>query len=208
MSETRTAQFSLALAPAVFFAPRKVFSAISESRPSPARVFFGYALWVGLVPPICAGFGSMLFGWRLGAEEPVILSPNMIAAVCAAYYLALLAGFVLAARIVLWMRPTYAGESTPGECFALIAAVGTPMMLCGALHLYPSFVLNVAFFTPAFLWSVYLLYTGLPLVLKNGAERGMLMATSTVGFFLVALAGFLALVVILWTRGFGPPLGV
>ena len=201
-------RFAIALAPLAVVAPGRMFTMITELRPKPAEVFFGYALWIGLIPPVAAFIGAVQFGWRLGAGEPIVLSTGVAAAICLAYYVSLLAGFALASRIALWMRDAYAGQAEPGECYALIATVGTPMMLGGLLHLYPSAVWNVALLTPAFLWSVYLLYTGLPVVLKNGVERGMLMASAILGFVLTALAGFLTLIILAWTKGFGPPLGI
>lgn len=206
--ETRPDSFSLAVAPMAFFAPGKVFAVIAESPPAPRDVFLKYALWVGLVPPVCAFVGATLFGWRLGAGEPVVFPAKTAFAICAAYYLALLAGFALAAKVALWMRAAYAEDAQPGQCWALVAVVGTPMAAGGVLHLYPSAVLNVAALTPAFLWSVYLLYTGLPVVLKNGPERGMLMASAIMGFALTALAAFMTLIMILWVHGFGPTLGI
>ena len=206
--ENRSQSFSLALAPMAFFAPRRVFALIAQTRPSPAQVLLKYALWLGLIPPVSAFFGATLFGWRLGAGEAVLFSVPDALAICAAYYLALLAGFAVAAQVALWMRKTYADAAEPGQCWALVAVVGTPMAVGGILHLYPSAVLNVAALTPAFLWSVYLLYTGLPVVLKNGPERGMLMASAILGFVLTALAAFMTFIMILWVHGFGPTLGI
>ena len=208
MQQTAPRSFSLALAPKAFFAPQEVFALVAESPPRPAEVMLKYALWIGLIPPVSAFFGATVFGWRLGAGEPVVFPAATALAMCAAYYLALLAGFALAARVALWMRPNYAEEARDGQCWALIAVVGTPMALGGVFHLYPSAVLNVAVLTPAFLWSAFLLYTGLPIVLKNGPERGMLMASAILGFVLTALAAFMTLVMILWVHGFGPVLGI
>ena len=208
MQQDAPRSFSLALAPKAFFAPREVFALVAESPPRPGEVMLKYALWIGLIPPVSAFFGATMFGWRLGAGEPIVFPAATAFAMCAAYYLALLAGFALAARVALWMRPNYAEEARDGQCWALIAVVGTPMALGGIFHLYPSAVLNVAVLTPAFLWSAFLLYTGLPVVLKNGPERGMLMASAILGFVLTALAAFMTLIMLLWVQGFGPVLGV
>ena len=206
--ENRPHSFSLALAPMAFFAPRRIFDMVAEAPPAPREVMLKYALWIGLIPPVSAYFGATLFGWRLGAGEAVVFPASTAFAMCVVYYLALLAGFAVAAKVALWMRAEYAEEANPGQCWALVAVVGTPMAVGGVLHLYPSAVLNIAALTPAFLWSVYLLYTGLPIVLKNGPERGMLMASAIMGFVLTALAAFMTFVMILWVHGFGPTLGI
>jgi hypothetical protein len=57
---------------------------------------------------------------------------------------------------------------------------------------------------PALIWSLYLLYWGLPIALKVSPERGMLMASSLVAYLLVAAVSLLGLTVVLWTHGIGP----
>jgi len=58
------------------------------------------------------------------------------------------------------------------------------------------------------MWSMYLLYSGLPVILKISPERGMLMASALIGYLLVALVSLLGLTVALWSGGMGPSLGV
>ena len=54
----------------------------------------------------------------------------------------------------------------------------------------------------------YLLYKGLPMVLKTSPESGMLMASALIGYLLVAFVSVLGLTVALWSRGIGPSIGV
>ena len=61
---------------------------------------------------------------------------------------------------------------------------------------------------PTLIWSMYLLYKGLPIVLKITPERGMLMASALIGYLLVAAVSLLGLTVALWGRGIGPSIGV
>jgi hypothetical protein len=68
--------------------------------------------------------------------------------------------------------------------------------------------INVLVLIPTLIWSMYLLYKGLPVVLKISPERGMLMASALIGYLLVALVSLLGLTVALWGRGIGPSLGV
>ena len=205
---TASNTFTVILAPLTMFAPRTLFALIARQPLTPRSVFTRYALWIGLVPPVCAWFGMTFFGWRLGIDEPLYFSRGQAFTICAAYYLFLLLGFWLAARILLWMRPTYAVTAEPGACYALVATVGTPMMFGGLFHLYPLVALNILVLVPVLIWSIYLLYAGATPVLRTDAEHGMLMASSMLGFLLVALATFLGIIVLFWGIGFGPKLGV
>ena len=57
---------------------------------------------------------------------------------------------------------------------------------------------------PTLIWSMYLLYRGLPIVLKTDPARGMLMASSLIAYLLVAWVSLLGITVVLWSRGIGP----
>jgi ABC-type Fe3+ transport system permease subunit len=63
-------------------------------------------------------------------------------------------------------------------------------------------------FIPTVMWSMYLLYRGLPVVLRISPERGMLMASALIGYLLVAAVSLLGLTVALWGSGIGPSIGV
>ena len=52
------------------------------------------------------------------------------------------------------------------------------------------------------------IYRGLPVVLHVGPERGMLMASSLIGWLLVAAVSLLGLTVALWSNGIGPSIRV
>jgi hypothetical protein len=51
---------------------------------------------------------------------------------------------------------------------------------------------------------MYLLYRGLPIVLKTDPARGMLMASSLIAYLLVAWVSLLGITVVLWSHGIGP----
>jgi len=211
--------FPLSLAPRVLLRPQEVFTRIADGRPGAAQVLFQYALWLGLAPPVSAFFGARMFGWLAGAE-PLAVSAALMWRVSVAYYFLLLCGFVFAGLFLRWMLPTYrdadagAGDNArnrraeTGTCFAIVAAAGTPLMAGGVAHLYPSLAFNMAVFIPAFLWSVFLFYRGVPVALNTGPERGMLLTCSMVGALLVMVAGLLGIITLLWVNGFGPPLGI
>ena len=50
-----------------------------------------FALWVGLLPPLFAYFGTLKFGWRLGVE-PVFLPQSTVLAICARVFRGAAAG--------------------------------------------------------------------------------------------------------------------
>jgi hypothetical protein len=200
--------FSTFLILRLLFQPNTVFKLLADLRPSPTAVFLKIALWFGIMPPLFAYFGAVNFGWRLGTIEPLYLPQNVLLGISVAYFFALLGGFISTAIVSRWMASTYGARHSLGIHFAMISIVGAPIALGSIIHLYPDVFINMLVLVPAILWSMYLLYRGLPIVLHTTPERGMLMASSLIGYFLVALVSLLGITVVLWSHGIGPTLGV
>jgi hypothetical protein len=131
-----------------------------------------------------------------------------VLAICAAYFVALLIGFLTSAVIMRWMAVTYDANPSLGRCFALMAIVGAPLAVGSIVHLYPHAFLNVLVLVPVLIWCMFLLYRGLPVVLGTGPNRGMLMASALIAYLMVALVSLLGLTVALWGSGIGPLIGV
>jgi len=200
------ARFSIFSLVRVLFRPKAAFETLAAQEPPATRVFFGFALWIGLLPPLFACIGTMNFGWRLGVE-PVFLPQRTVFAISAAYFVALLLGFLSSAMIARWMAVTYDASQSLGRCFALMAVVGAPLAIGSVIHLYPHAFINLLVLVPTLIWSMYLLYRGLPVVLHTGPNRGMLMASALIAYLLVAAVSLLGVTVALWGSGLGPLIG-
>ncbi len=193
---------------ALFLRPRAAFEELSESRPLAKAVFFRLVIWMALLPPLFAFIGSSLFGWRLGAGDPIFIPTDTLIAVCASYFVALLIGFISSAMVAQWMAGTYGARLSLGIHLALITVVAAPLVVGSVIHIFPHVFLNLIVLVPALIWSMYLLYAGLPVVLRISAERGMLMASALIGYLLVAAVSLLGITVFLWIQGIGPRVGV
>ena len=180
----------------------------ASPEPSAARILFGYTLLILLLPPVCSWIGGYSFGWRLGAADPLYFSASTLWLISLGYFIALVFGFVSTAVLSRWMAGTYGARTSIGLHFALITIVGQPLALASVAHIFPNVFFNVIVLIPTMIWSMYLLYTGIPVVLNVPPERGMLMASSLVGWLLVAAVSLLGLTVGLWTAGIGPALAV
>ena len=93
-------------------------------------------------------------------------------------------------------------------CRALLRSNFAPLVVASAAHLYPDVFFNVLILIPALIWSITLLYKGLPVALGISPDRGMLMASALVGWLLVAAVSLLGICVGLWINGAGSILGV
>ncbi len=190
------------------YEPKITFEVIAETDPSAWRVFSSYSLWLLLLPPVFSWIGAYNFGWRLGAAEPLILAPSTLTLISVAYFLTLLFGFYTTAIISRWMAATYGASTVFGRHVALITIVGQPLAIGSVAHLFPNVFFNLLVMIPIMIWSIYLLYTGIPVALQTPPERGMLMASSLVGWLLVAAVSLLGLTMGMWVAGLGPSLGI
>lgn len=190
------------------YQPIAAFEQLAKVEPSPVAVLFRHSLWFLLLPPLFALIGAANFGWRLGAAEPLQMTFNTLLIVSGGYLLVLLFGFISTAIISRWMASTYGASTSLGRHMALITIVGAPLAFASVAHLFPDVFVNVLVLIPTMIWSMYLLYKGIPIALETPPERGMLMASSLVGWLLVAAVSLLGISMALWTMGFGPLLGV
>lgn len=200
------ARFSILSLGKILFSPDEVFNAVAAESPSATRVFFRFALWIGLLPPLFAYIGTINFGWNLGVE-PVFLPHTTVLVICAAYFVALLVGFLSSAVVARWMAVTYDASQSLGRCLALMTIVGAPLAVGSIVHLYPHAFFNVLVLVPVLIWCMFLLYRGLPVVLGTGPNRGMLMASALIAYLFVALVSLLGITVALWGSGIGPQIG-
>ena len=188
--------------------PTDAFEALAKANPDALGVFFRRIVWLALLPPVFAFIGASIFGWRLGAAQPLYLPSDALTLISIGYFFTLLFGLVSTAFVGRWMAPTYGASGAFGTHLALMSVVAAPLVAGSAFHLFPHVFINLLIFIPVLIWSIYLLYKGLPIALGTGPERGMLMASSLVAYLLVGAVTLLGLTVALWASGIGPSIGV
>ena len=192
----------------LLFQPNKVFNELSEIQLEPHVVFIKYLLVLAVTPPVFAYIGASNFGWRLGAVEPLFVPSGDLVVISIMYFFMLLFGFVSTAIVSQWMALTYGARQSLGIHFALVTIIAAPLVVGSVIHLFPHVFLNVLVLIPTLIWSMYLLYKGLPIVLKISPERGMLMSSALIAYLLVGAVSLLGITVALWGRGIGPSMGV
>ena len=190
------------------YEPTSAFQELAKTEPGPVATFFRYSIWLLLLPPIFALVGAGNFGWRIGADEPLMLDLQSLFLVSVGYFFVLVFGLFSTALVSAWMASTYGANTSIGKHVALITIVGEPLAIASIAHLFPDVLINVLVLIPVMIWSMYLLYKGIPIVLDTPPERGMLMASSLVAWLLVAAVSLLGISMAMWTMGVGPLLGV
>lgn len=190
------------------FQPDAVFDELSREETPLAARLCKVAFLPVLLPPLFAWFGAGLFGWHLGGAEPLYLDATARFSISLLYALALALGLGGTALIGVWISRTYGARADLARHFAFYTVVALPLGAASVAHLFPHVFFNVLVLIPTLIWSITLLYRGLPRVMGIPPERGMLMSSVLVGWLLVGAVSLLGLSMILWTQGIGPSLGV
>ena len=188
----------------LFTAPKEEWIALRDEECSVGRCLATHTAFLAAIPPICGFIGTAFIGWRIGVGPPVRLTVDSALMIAVLYYFALLVAVVSIGALINWMGKTYDAEQPMSRSITLASYIATPLFLIGVFQLYPILWLNMILGLPALAYSVYLLYTGVPIMMDVSTERGFLFSSAVLAVGLVTLVAMLATTVILWGFGFEP----
>ncbi len=188
----------------LFSHPQQEWESIRDEPCTVTMCYVRHVLILAAVPAISAYIGAVQVGWSVGAEETTKLTASSALPIAIAFYLAMLAAVYVVGRLIHWMSQTFGAQTTLAQSVVLVTYTGTPLFLVGIVALYPMPWVNMLFGIVALLYTVYLLYTGVPVVMKITKEQGFLFSSAVLTVGMVTLVGMLAVTVILWGSGLGP----
>jgi hypothetical protein len=190
----------------LFTHPREEWQDIEKERSDNKVLYQGYVAVLALIPVVCGYIGTVKVGWTIGNDELVRLSPDSGLILCSLSYMALLVSIFILGKLIDWIGKTYGAdidEKHP-RGMSLASYAMTPLFLAGAVAIYPSITLNMLVVLAAMAYTVYLIYTGVPVLMHISAERGFLFASSIITMVLVTLVGVRVATVIIWVAFFPP----
>ncbi|WP_076408552.1 Yip1 family protein [Shewanella sp. UCD-KL12] len=163
-----------------------------------------HILLVALIPVICTFIAATQLGWNLGVGEPLFLTQQSALLMSGGMYFGLIGGVFALAYLAYWMAKTFDAEPTFTQALELASYTATPLFMVGLAALYPTIWFVMLIGLAGLSYSVYLLYTGVPIIMNIPEEKGFIYASSVVTAGLVLLVALMASSVILWSVGFGP----
>ncbi|QYK02613.1 Yip1 family protein [Shewanella psychrotolerans] len=163
-----------------------------------------HVLLIALIPSICTYFASTAIGWNLGVSDPLFLTSNSALVMSISMYFGLIAGVFALAYLAFWMAKTFDAEPSYTQALELAAYTATPLFMVGLAALYPSIWFMMVVGLAGLSYSIYLLYTGVPIIMNIPEEKGFIYASSVVTAGLVLLVALMASSIILWSMGLGP----
>lgn len=190
----------------LFSSPSAEWEKIRDEACNTSACIFKHVIFLAAIPALSGYIGTTQVGWTIGASGTHYLSNESAGMIAVLTYLAMIAGVIGMGFMIQWMAETYGKPQSLARCVVFVAYVATPLFLIGLMMIYPILWLNMLLGLPAVAYSVFLLYSGTPIVMEMDKEKGFLFASSIVGLGLVAMVAILATTVILWGYGFGPQL--
>ena len=163
-----------------------------------------YPVLAALVPAVAWYYGTAVVGWTVGEGDVVRLTGGSAFRIVCAFYVVMVASILAVGYSIFWMSRTYGCETSFAKGIAISGYTATPLFIAGLLGFYPLLWLDLVLGTVAACWAVYLLYTGVPLVMKIPVEKGFLYSSAIMAVCLVLVICILVVTVILWDLGFMP----
>lgn len=188
----------------LFINPRAGWTAIHARRYSVAAVLLGHTLIFAAIPAVAGYIGTTRVGWQVAGGEVTRLTAVSAGNIAVLYYLAMLTGVGTVGWAIHWMGKTYGANQPIGQCIALASFTATPLFLVGLLQAYPVLWLNLVVGLPVLAFTIYIFFTGVPIMMEIPEERGFLFSSAMLAFGLVTLVSMLAVTALLWGTGFAP----
>jgi hypothetical protein len=154
----------------ICLSPASEWPVIEAEQASVQSIYLPYVLVLAAIGPLAGFIGMTLVGYGipfLGTYRVPVLSGLGI--MLTQYVVTLVLVFVLA-LIIDALAPTFGGTKDPIQPLKLAAYSMTPAWLAGVLGLFPGFLLGTVALLLS-LYGIYLLYKGLPVLMKCPPDK-------------------------------------
>ncbi|MGO1461210.1 MAG: Yip1 family protein [Marinobacter sp.] len=184
--------------------PDQAWESIRKESESVARLYTGHVLLLALIPAVAGFVGTSQIGWQIGDGQVTRLSVGSAFTLSVLFYAVMLAGIFILGKFIDFFAATYDAVDRTPRGVTMAAYTATPIFLIGVIAVYPNIWVNMLAGLVAIAYAVYLLYEGLPILMKIPESRGFMFATAVLTVGLVMFVALLAMSVVIWSMGVGP----
>jgi hypothetical protein len=163
-----------------------------------------HTLIVALIPAICCYYATAHIGWTIGTGDLIKLSNQSAQIMAISMYFGLAFGVFSLACLIQWMAETFDSKPDYIQSLELATYTATPLIMVGVTALFPVLWFVTLSVISAIIYSIYLLYSGVPIMMNIPEEKGFIYASSVVTCGLVLLVSAMAIIAMMLTSGFGP----
>ncbi len=155
----------------VLFEPRATFKAVDSEFTKPGAIWGKYVIPLALLGPLTGTIGRLLFGRRLGGQtlgDHITLTGGILWGVTA--FVILVLGVFILTQIISQLAPGFGGQKNDVQALKVAAYTSTPALISGVFAIHGLFYIVTILIS---LYSLYLLYVGLPILMKVPKDRAM-----------------------------------
>jgi hypothetical protein len=146
--------------------PRAEWEVIDTEPATVGALYTGYVIPLAAIGPVARIIGSAVFGIRFGGSVYRVPLGSAITNAVVIYVLSLVSVYLLA-LIIDALAPTFGGTRNQIQALKVAVYSSTAVWLSGIVALVPGLaVLGILGF-----YSIYLLYLGLPVLMKAPVEK-------------------------------------
>ena len=185
----------------ILMRPRETWLQINAEDGNPGRIYLGYLVFLAAIPAVAGFIGYSLVGvgaFGISVRVPVVQG---LVSMVVGYVLSLAMVYVLA-LIANMLAPRFQAQQDMGSAFKLVAYASTAGMLGGVFSILPSLAMLGLL---AALYSVYLIYSGIPVLMKAPQEKAVVYTAALVvcGILAGIVVGLATSLVTPGARGLG-----
>jgi len=172
----------------ILLQPKQEWEVISSEITTTSELYKNYIMLLAAVGPVASFIGMSIVGISIPLIGTFRVPFTTAIASTAVHYVLGLIGVYVLALIIDYLAPTFSGEKNMGQAFKLAAYSCTAGWLAGIFVIIPS----LGTLSILGLYSIYLLYTGIPVLMKAPQEK-------TLGYTVAAvIAAIIIFVVMSW----------
>lgn len=150
---------------AILLAPKTEWPVIATEPATVADLYKGYIVWLAAIPAIFTFLGLSLLGAGSILRLPIGTGLSMM---IVSYVLSLIVCYVMA-LIVDALAPTFGGQRDRVQALKVVAYAYTASWIAGVGQIVP--VLGLLIGIAGGIYSIYLLYLGLPHTMKSRPDK-------------------------------------
>jgi len=177
----------------IILSPKTEWDAVAVEPADVQSLYKDYILILAAIPPLATFLGAWIFGYSMGPMGTIRIGffSGLIAAIIQ-YVLSLVSVFI-SGMVISYLAPRFGGEKSDIQGLKVAAYSYAPMYVAGIFALIP----GLRALSILGLYSLYVLYVGLPKLMRSSEEKSLVyvIAIVVVTIVLTLLIGILTMAI-------------
>lgn len=183
----------------LFSVPRHEWKSISDENSDLTQFSLTRLIFLATIPATAFLIGISQVGWSLSGTEFNKVAIDYAFLMAVAFYVLIVVATLLMAYFTFAMERAFGTETSFERCLLFVTYTATPMYIGGLVGFVPIVWLCFMVLMAAMIYSLYLLYVGLPIYMKIPEGKGFIVATSIISAGLCMMVCFNVATVIIWS---------